>query len=404
VDAIPDWKYSLLRRISPDLRTSGHGATDRFFQLSSVGFCNVQKVPKKTDHATVQGEDVPNERCLELSYSKEISRMAKKDVGWPHFAYQVRCQNFKKMNSQFHRSLHASLPSHWLVLLLLLGPAVVHAAESTDRVSQAIDSALSDPSSKQGDMKKLTPPSQPTTHMIIEITTGEMHLTSPTIPPQGAVSRWFALETASISSRYHFLGNLGGATTGNTNQYQASCLAVALQPQIAGAKWLSPVNRGGTPTVALFICTLVASALVLSGSFETLIAIASILFVTVYLSGFISLFALRMKKPNLLRPFKAWLYPWGNLFVLVASAAFLVGSVIADLKDALFTGVRRTLGSALSTGSCWQEVFYNRFRRTFQSRWKCKNVESRSIIGISRSHSRISPAEPHSPDSLKCVE
>lgn len=60
---------------------------------------------------------------------------------------------------------------------------------------------------------------------------------------------------------------------------------------------------------------------------------------TVYLSGFISLIVLRVKEPNLPRPFKAWLYPWGNLGVLLASAAFLVGSVIADLKDALFTVV-----------------------------------------------------------------
>jgi APA family basic amino acid/polyamine antiporter len=103
--------------------------------------------------------------------------------------------------------------------------------------------------------------------------------------------------------------------------------------------WVTFVNRGGTPTVALLIGTVTASVLVLSGSFETLIAIASILFVTVYLSGLISLFALRVKGPDLLRPFRAWAYPWGSLGVLLTSAAFLVGSIIADLKDALFTVV-----------------------------------------------------------------
>jgi APA family basic amino acid/polyamine antiporter len=102
-------------------------------------------------------------------------------------------------------------------------------------------------------------------------------------------------------------------------------------------RWVTSVNQGGTPTVALAIGTVVASALVLSGSFETLISIASILFVTVYLSGFVALFVLRIKEPRLPRPFKAWLYPWGNLGVLLASAAFLVGSVLADVKHALFT-------------------------------------------------------------------
>jgi hypothetical protein len=35
--------------------------------------------------------------------------------------------------------------------------------------------------------------------------------------------------------------------------------------------------------------------------------------------------------------FKAWGYPWTNLGVLLASAAFLVATVVGDLKDALFT-------------------------------------------------------------------
>ena len=101
--------------------------------------------------------------------------------------------------------------------------------------------------------------------------------------------------------------------------------------------WLTSVNRGGTPAMALLAGTVVAAVLVLSGSFDTLIAISAILFVVVYLSGFISLFVLRRREPQMSRPFKAWFYPWGNLLVLLASAAFLLGAVIADLKDALFT-------------------------------------------------------------------
>ena len=101
--------------------------------------------------------------------------------------------------------------------------------------------------------------------------------------------------------------------------------------------WVTSVNGGGTPVMALLAGTVVACILVLSGSFDTLIAIAAILFVVVYLSGFVSLFVLRKREPQLERPFKAWFYPWGNLLVLLASAAFLVGAVIADLKDALFT-------------------------------------------------------------------
>ncbi|MGA7381042.1 MAG: APC family permease [Terriglobales bacterium] len=98
---------------------------------------------------------------------------------------------------------------------------------------------------------------------------------------------------------------------------------------------VTTVNAGGTPSTALFLGSAVAIALALSGSFETLIAIASFLFVAVYLSGFSALFVLRVREPNLPRPFKLWGYPWTNLAVLLASAAFLVASVLGDLKNAL---------------------------------------------------------------------
>lgn len=100
---------------------------------------------------------------------------------------------------------------------------------------------------------------------------------------------------------------------------------------------LTSVNKGGTPTVALFLCTFASICLVLTGTFETLIAINSILIVTVYLSGFVALLVLRKREPALPRPHKAWLFPWSTIVVLAASAAFLLGSVIGDLRHSLFT-------------------------------------------------------------------
>jgi APA family basic amino acid/polyamine antiporter len=102
-------------------------------------------------------------------------------------------------------------------------------------------------------------------------------------------------------------------------------------------RWVGFVNVGGTPTAALFLGTLAAMAMVLYGSFEKLVAVSSFLFVVVYLSGFCALFMLRIREPNLPRPFKLWGYPWTNLAVLLGSAAFLVASIVGDLKDALFT-------------------------------------------------------------------
>jgi hypothetical protein len=105
----------------------------------------------------------------------------------------------------------------------MFGAAALHAQVGTNRDSQATNPAFPDPSvrsSKRGDTKGRAAAAQPTTRMIIEMTTGEMHLTPSTVPAEGAISRWFDLETASMSSRYHFLGNLDGVKTANNNQYQ----------------------------------------------------------------------------------------------------------------------------------------------------------------------------------------
>jgi APA family basic amino acid/polyamine antiporter len=100
---------------------------------------------------------------------------------------------------------------------------------------------------------------------------------------------------------------------------------------------MASVNSGGTPSVALLIGALIIIALVLSGSFEALIALASFLVVSVYISGFAALFSLRARQPGLTRPFKVWGYPWTSLGVLLASVGFLIASVISDIKHSLFT-------------------------------------------------------------------
>ena len=66
---------------------------------------------------------------------------------------------------------------------------------------------------------------------------------------------------------------------------------------------------------------------------------AAILFVAVYMSGFLSLYILRSSQPDLPRPFKMWGYPWTALAICLGTGAFLVASIIADLKHALFTVV-----------------------------------------------------------------
>lgn len=102
---------------------------------------------------------------------------------------------------------------------------------------------------------------------------------------------------------------------------------------------LTSVNQGGTPAWALFLCLIVSIALILSATFEALIAIGSVIIGAIYVSGFASLLALRRREPNLPRPYKTWWYPWSTVCALVVSVGFLFGAVIGDLRHSLFTVV-----------------------------------------------------------------
>lgn len=160
------------------------------------------------------------------------------------------------------------------------------------------------------------------------------HLATSQMPVADAALRMFG----SRGKQFILVISLVAAiSTINANFLMTPRILFAMARDGMMPRWITSVNAGGTPTSALLVETLAASGLVLCGSFETLIAIAAILFVAVYLSGFAALFVLRVRQPEMVRPFKLWGYPWSNLGVFLASAAFLVASVVGDLKDALFT-------------------------------------------------------------------
>ena len=95
------------------------------------------------------------------------------------------------------------------------------------------------------------------------------------------------------------------------------------------------VNKGGTPTVTLLISTVVA-VLFIFRSFEQVLAALAFFFVANYAMAYISVFVLRLREPELPRPYRAWGYPWTTGIVLLGSIAFLVGAVISDKRHSLF--------------------------------------------------------------------
>src|SRR2546428_9153692 len=96
------------------------------------------------------------------------------------------------------------------------------------------------------------------------------------------------------------------------------------------------VNKGGTPTVTLFISTIVAVLFIISGTFEKVLAVIAFFFVAYYSMAFISVILLRWREPDLPRPYRVWGYPWTTLIVLIGSIAFLAGAVAGDTRNSLW--------------------------------------------------------------------
>jgi APA family basic amino acid/polyamine antiporter len=97
------------------------------------------------------------------------------------------------------------------------------------------------------------------------------------------------------------------------------------------------VNRGGTPSVGLMLSTIVVLALVITGTFEFVLAITAFFFVANYTLTFASLLILRKKEPDALRPYNAKGHPWTTGGVFVLSIAFLIGAVAADTRNSVYS-------------------------------------------------------------------
>jgi basic amino acid/polyamine antiporter, APA family len=90
------------------------------------------------------------------------------------------------------------------------------------------------------------------------------------------------------------------------------------------------VNAGGTPTVAHWTGIGVAAGFIVTGTFNTVLALCAFFFVANYTLSFLSVFALRRKEPDTPRPWRVPGYPFTTGLALAGSLAFLAGSAWSD--------------------------------------------------------------------------
>jgi APA family basic amino acid/polyamine antiporter len=95
------------------------------------------------------------------------------------------------------------------------------------------------------------------------------------------------------------------------------------------------VSRGGTPRIALALTSAAVVLVILTGSFDQIIALSAVLFLIYYSAAFLSVFVLRYRLPDLARPYKAWGYPFSTAIVLAGSIAFLVAAIAEDPRSGI---------------------------------------------------------------------
>jgi basic amino acid/polyamine antiporter, APA family len=97
------------------------------------------------------------------------------------------------------------------------------------------------------------------------------------------------------------------------------------------------VNAGGTPAVALLLSAVVCVALVVTGTFDLVLAITAFFFVANYTLTFLSLLLLRKREPAAPRPYRAKGHPWTTGGVFALSVIFLIGAVAADTRNSAYS-------------------------------------------------------------------
>jgi basic amino acid/polyamine antiporter, APA family len=119
-----------------------------------------------------------------------------------------------------------------------------------------------------------------------------------------------------------------------------SCAIMAPRVLFSMARegWISQkaaaVSRGGTPYVAVLTTMLASSAMmILSGSFDRIIAVFADLILVYYIAAFLAVFVLRRRSPDVPRPYKAFGYPVTTFVVLIGAVAFLVATVVEDWRS-----------------------------------------------------------------------
>jgi basic amino acid/polyamine antiporter, APA family len=104
-------------------------------------------------------------------------------------------------------------------------------------------------------------------------------------------------------------------------------------------KKAAQVSASGTPRLALAVTSGAAAALIMSGTFEQIIAVAAVLFLLNYVSTYIALIVLRRREPETPRPYRAFGYPYTTIIVLLGCVFLWIAAIMEDKRSGIFAGL-----------------------------------------------------------------
>jgi len=96
------------------------------------------------------------------------------------------------------------------------------------------------------------------------------------------------------------------------------------------------VNKGGTPSIALFVLVFFSILAALSGKYETFLAMAAFFSLVGEAFENFALFVLRRKEPDLPRPYRAKGYPFLPAILLIGAIVFFIGYVVSNTQNSLY--------------------------------------------------------------------
>jgi APA family basic amino acid/polyamine antiporter len=107
--------------------------------------------------------------------------------------------------------------------------------------------------------------------------------------------------------------------------------------------------------VALLLSAAMAAMFIASGKFEDIIAISAILVAAMYCVNYMAVIVLRIREPQMARPFRAWGYPVTTVLVLSGSLLFLVAAVHDDPLSAVRAAVLLVVAVPVYAWMRWRQ-------------------------------------------------